>query len=398
MIEYLATCGFGFYFTFGTDCTTNPYGSRDLACALTTMNDPFHKLSSQNPFQSMVADQLAGENGADQFGRWNQAWSHNLGIAERVLETLVLARVLVCERFLEVATKNHFGSTEAIRRAWCLLQITPHIFGTGDIFLQVFRRVSILSARAAADEYDEAMRRIEERYGISDIALAVDEAQTGTATYEFSFGPRFHKADVTAFRLNARPVLKPVIQVLESALAPRKILISGTKIKRNAIFESLLAGAGTTAQESPDPVMLGDMSSDDKLGAFVDHFLSNGFWARLGGRTRREIACWLSGRRAARLNQNVGYTLTHPISRHRWMATFMACLLRAGPSDQCIMNLINALVSRLSGYSMTTLVADGEQDRFGLEYVHGHILRLLNKDVIKANSGTTIVLFKVYWL
>ena len=296
MIEYLATFRFGFYFTFETDRTTNPYGSRDLAQALAAMNNPFHRLVHEELFRSMVVNQSAGENESDRLDRWNRAWAHNLQIAHRLLYALVLSRLLIFEKFLSIANRTGFGTTKDIYRAWCLLQLVPHLSGKRDIFSQVFRRVSILSNDSAAEECTAILERIRDNYGIEDLAVAVDEAQAGTALYETSFGPYYHKADPNAFAANTRPVLKPVIEILQSAIDPAKIIVSGTKISRDTILEALVSTSAKPPREFPEPVPLGDMFGDDKLKAFVDHFLSEGFWTRLNVRTRHEVAFWFPGR------------------------------------------------------------------------------------------------------
>jgi len=296
MIEYLAAYRFGFYFTFETDRSTNPYGSRDLAQALATINNPFHKLAPNEPFRPMVISRFTGENESDRLDRWNRAWTHNFQIAERVLNTLVLSRLLVCEKFLEIADMTGFGNAEDIRRAWCLLQLVPHLSGKGDIFSQVFRRVSILSASSAADECARAVSRIRKNHRIEDLAIAVDEAQAGTALYATSFGPYVHIADPNDFASNTRPALKPVIEILQLTINPAKILISGTKISRDAILEALVSTSAKPPREAPESVPLGDMFGDEKLKSFVDHFLSKGFWTRLSVRTRNEVAFWFPGR------------------------------------------------------------------------------------------------------
>jgi len=74
------------------------------------------------------------------------------------------------------------------------------------------------------------------------------------------------------------------------------------------------------------------------------------------------------------------------------MSVFVACLLRTGPSDSNIISLINALVSKLSGYSIPNVPApDVGKDPFGLVDVHRLMPRLLEEDVSQANPGTTYI-------
>ena len=75
----------------------------------------------------------------------------------------------------------------------------------------------------------------------------------------------------------------------------------------------------------------------------------------------------------------------------------MSCMLRTGLSDQDIPNLSNALVSKLSGYSISNVPGpDGVKDPFGLLQVHRLTPRLLDEDVSAANSGTAYILSVSY--
>ncbi|KAH7079825.1 hypothetical protein BKA62DRAFT_802627, partial [Auriculariales sp. MPI-PUGE-AT-0066] len=141
--EYLARNGWGFYFTFEVDRTSSPYGSADLSYAIVHTRDQRFRLPDQEPFVPVVdpSDVTDGDSVEQKRRRWELRWQNNEAIAEHAFTNLLLARLLVYDAFCKAV----------LQRAWCLLQIVPHLSGDGDIFLHMFRAVKLVKQTVAAD-------------------------------------------------------------------------------------------------------------------------------------------------------------------------------------------------------------------------------------------------------
>ncbi|KAH7098593.1 hypothetical protein BKA62DRAFT_759214 [Auriculariales sp. MPI-PUGE-AT-0066] len=319
VLEYLAQTEWGFYFTFEVDPTSSPYGSADLTCAIVLMRDPKFRLPGQDPFLAVVSASDVSDGGSadEQQTRWQLRWHNNDEIADHAFTNLLLARVLVYEAFYKAVKESGENNETTLRRAWCLLQVAPHLSGCGDIFLKIFETVQLVEREVA-------------RNLIKD---PIDEAQSGARTFSTCFGPS-HESQETTFVKMTRPVLKPLVKTMTSQVKFKKTIITGTKIDQDAVEEALQSTVAKQASVNRDVApLLGENDSAARIERVLNIFFGAGFAEDLPWATRRELLFWMQG-------------------RHRFLAVLIYGLLQAGPSKENVYDILMDLVSKLSGHDV----------------------------------------------
>ncbi|KAH7104354.1 hypothetical protein BKA62DRAFT_504319 [Auriculariales sp. MPI-PUGE-AT-0066] len=337
ILEYLARISSGLYFTFQADKTTNPYGSRDLECAIELMADPAFRADNQESFVTIVEEQRDNdEDAVKRQKRWNFDWANNKKIAAHAFTNLLLSRILVYEAFCRAITRGGIPArSPAVRRAWCLLQVAPHLIGGDDIFLSIFQQVQLLSRSSAEARLKQVTRHLVSEGFYPLNTVAIDEAQLGTRRHTTCFGPDEKKSlkndQGQAFKQMRRPVLKPLVKILNLLHTVKRIIVSGTKINRMDIEEALGSALGKHKKvDEPIPVF-GENDRRERIFRTLDIFTCKGFSYSLSEETQNDIIFYLQG-------------------RHRFLSLFIGALLREGPSEVNARDILYHIVSALSGH------------------------------------------------
>ncbi|KAH7098343.1 hypothetical protein BKA62DRAFT_372399 [Auriculariales sp. MPI-PUGE-AT-0066] len=335
IFEYLTQMAWGLYFTFEVDRTTSPYGSADLSYAITLIRDQQFHLPDQPPFVPIIKESDVSDGGSveRQHERWESRWQNNDKIAQHAFTNLLLARMLVYDAFCRAVMESGEVENDALQRAWCLLQVAPHLSGLGDIFLKMFRTVQLVEPTAAGALIAKLLLRLKATKFPRLKVLAIDEAQSGTRTFSTCFGPD-SKSQATEFAKMTRPILKPLVQRVFMKGEFQKVIVSGTKIDSSAVLEALASTVAKQASVDRDVApLLGENGTADTIHNVLDIFFGKGFSGRLTPATRREILFWMQG-------------------RHRFLAVMIYALLQAGPSESNVYDILMDLVSKLSGHDV----------------------------------------------
>ncbi|KAH7098602.1 hypothetical protein BKA62DRAFT_759218 [Auriculariales sp. MPI-PUGE-AT-0066] len=335
VLEYLAQIEWGFYFTFEVDRTTSPYGSADLTYAIILMSDQRFRLPDQDPFLAVVnaSDTSDGDSEEKQQARWQSRWQNNEEIAAHAFTNLLLARLLVYEAFYKAVVRSGEDNEATLRRAWCLLQVAPHLSGCGDIFLRMFRAVRLVKNKVANDLGQVLLNRLATARFPHIAILAIDEAQSGARTFSTCFGPST-KSQATTFVEMTRPVLKPLVKTMTSLVDFKKTMVTGTKIDQNAVVEALQSTVAKQVSVDRDVAfLLGENDNAARIERVLNIFFGTGFAEDLPLATRRELLFWMQG-------------------RHRFLAVLIYGLLQAGPSKENVYDILMDLVSKLSDHDV----------------------------------------------
>ncbi|KAH7100107.1 hypothetical protein BKA62DRAFT_620532 [Auriculariales sp. MPI-PUGE-AT-0066] len=335
IFEFLARVAWGFYFTFEVDHSSTPYGSADLSYAIILMADQQFRLPGQEPFVPLVLPSDVSDGGSveRQHKRWETRWQNNDRIAQHAFTNLLLARMLVYDAFCKAVAQSGVVDCAVLQRAWCLLQIAPHLSGVGDIFLRMFRAVQLVKQTEAQSLITMLINRLRDARFPPLKILAIDEAQSGTRTFSTCFGPST-KSQATDFMKMTRPVLKPLVKMSFLLGDFKKLIVSGTKIDQNAVLEALTSTVAKQASSDRDVApSLGENDSEKRIQKLLDIFFGEGFAGSLSQSTRREILFWMQG-------------------RHRFLAVLVYALLQAGPSENNVSDILMDLVSKLSGHDV----------------------------------------------
>ncbi|KAH7107102.1 hypothetical protein BKA62DRAFT_765653 [Auriculariales sp. MPI-PUGE-AT-0066] len=335
ILEYLSQAQWGCYFTFEVDPATSPYGSADLSHAIVLMRDGRFRRAKAESFVPVVEPSDISDDGSleKQRLRWERRWQNNSTIARHAFTNLLLARILVYDAFCKAIKASGVQDLRTLQRAWCLLQAVPHLSGHGDIFLNMFRTVQLVSEESAATSTQNMLERLKDSKFPVLGALAVDEAQSGTRTFSTCFGPSSQSPAID-FKEMTRPVLKPFVQAVFLQGTFHQLVVSGTKIDQAAVVEALTSTVAKQASldRGVQPI-LGENDTATRINRVLNLFFGKEFAEHLTSGTRREILFWTQG-------------------RHRFLAVLISAIFQAGPSEDNVNDILLDLVSKLSGHNV----------------------------------------------
>ncbi|KAJ8095815.1 hypothetical protein PM082_022922 [Marasmius tenuissimus] len=198
----------GFYLTCAVDDTG--IGSREL------FNTIQSYLRDTKGFTTIFPDDDSAEVGV--------AHSRNSLIARRTFSIILLARVLIFRRFLQISGELGDHNEADLKRTWLIYQLFYPIHSF-DPFLQLFSVIwrCDVEEPAIGDAISTALAEIYRLHGVSEIYLALDEANYATR----SLSHVFRSEDGTYYPLLKELLVAWTLQVKKFAFT---FVVAGTEI------------------------------------------------------------------------------------------------------------------------------------------------------------------------
>lgn len=235
----------GFYLTPDATVAVNPHGSGDVLQMLRTLgSDSIRDLDSIRGSHSRRIRLLVQRD-----------------LVSRRLGAVMLARLLILERFLELVAAAGISDAEA-RAKWLWLQLRPHELVGADIFSRVALQLQLLPPEQLRARLDAAV----EHCGTKIEFVALDEAQNLARRFPCAFG-RSPKRPY-------RPLLFAMIQYIASTLRSARLLISGTEVDAGLV-EDAVECSSSTRRTTRTFCSLGGFDSVHRFQNYLRHFLGN---------------------------------------------------------------------------------------------------------------------------
>ncbi|KAJ7457624.1 hypothetical protein B0H11DRAFT_207567 [Mycena galericulata] len=246
------------------------------------------------------------------------AMKQNSEFVYRVFSSLLLARLLVFQLFLEMATS--FGLTEDHKITWLLMQLSPQLLNppNSGFDFPPFEEWPVIMLKEndthVRENIADALRKIRTLLGDDKhIFLVLDEAQVAARTFPGAFA-------------NEKPLLPEIMRVWGNHMTQdRTFICAGTNIPKS-LFDGV-DGEGSSYLWGSDT---GGFDIAEDQSRYVTRFLPPTFIASPSGSLLiSRISNWLGG-------------------RHRFTASFVYALLREGfktPHTR-----FNAYVRRCTGF------------------------------------------------
>jgi hypothetical protein len=220
----------------------------------------------------------------------------NKAIANRLLMTVLGARVLVFKRFLQVAKEIRGQLNEDVKYDWLRFQLSEIVLPSQSGEHPFLRMEGCL--RKANDE---ALQMIWKRFhnernsllGIDEFFLVFDEAQAAD------------RRSVKAFmssrdRKKHRSPLREVVSALSLPVTTASIIVSGTGLSLSSVHEAITSGAGKIEPQSNVFHLVHDFGGfydKSQLETYMQQYLPLTFLnSRTGDLLRRRVDNYLRGR------------------------------------------------------------------------------------------------------
>ncbi|KAH8096747.1 hypothetical protein DFH11DRAFT_1679529 [Phellopilus nigrolimitatus] len=218
----------------------------------------------------------------------------NERIARRRLSQVLLARLLLFDRFLRIAYEHKIGRTSKAKWLWTLIQVDPLIL-EGDIckkltgilhsasmeFLSY--EIAIMQSQIAAHDRDDAT--------LDNLFYVLDEAQVASCLHE--------KAFISSNDRKMRPILREIIASFQAITSNAKFVVSGTGLSVDVVSEAVASAVMKTDTGFKSVFPSGDFGSDDgtKQLEYIRRYLPSKFLSSPSGEDLiRRLAFWLRGR------------------------------------------------------------------------------------------------------
>ncbi|EJD46455.1 hypothetical protein AURDEDRAFT_164287 [Auricularia subglabra TFB-10046 SS5] len=243
----------GLFFTCRASYVTDPYGSSDLGAALTD-------LPSFDVDGRLLQHQL--RLGGDDPRSAEEDLRHNCRIAHLLIYSVILARLLVFNRFCIIGASLGI-SDQVLRRRWLLLQLRPAELLQSDPFGLITGRLNFFCLEDVVSETKRALAA----YGNRLEFVALDEAQAA-----LSFSRSFALSDG---RTNA-PVLREIVHCFASVFQTQRFLVAGTDCDLR-IVEDAVSGIPSPYAGFRHVYALGSFDSLARTTAYLRHFFRETF-------------------------------------------------------------------------------------------------------------------------
>ncbi|EJD42107.1 hypothetical protein AURDEDRAFT_186239 [Auricularia subglabra TFB-10046 SS5] len=285
MLFEILAAHWGFYFSCTADAVVDPYGSLDVTTALDRMVTG--RVGTPGIYRSVPF-----RDGVPRDVRWQVV--HNRRVAHSCLALVLLARLMIFQKFLAVLSDVSMPESEA-RLKWLLLQLRPDSYLWTDVFRSLVAYLGALdevtvAARLAA-LYADTKSRI--------TFVAIDETNVALNKYPASFATADHR--------RLAPVFRELVACMASHYPQSRLVISGTELDidlaREAIRSSVSSFQSITLFHS-----LGHFATLERTSTYLRHFLGDSASDRLC----RTAHTWFRG-------------------RHRFLAVFVMYTLKYGP-------------------------------------------------------------------
>ncbi|KAJ7081316.1 hypothetical protein B0H15DRAFT_467114 [Mycena belliarum] len=260
----------GFYFTVGVD--SGWLGARDIEEALRDEfigTASFRRYPAQDP---TVADILKTKR-------------DNWEFASRVFSTLLLARLLIFQQFLELAAAD--GLTEEHKKRWLLMQLSPSLlnplerYGDTSPFEELPKKLLKEGNPYIHQDISDAFCKIRKLLGdAAHLFFILDEAQVVAKQFQEAFA-------------DGKPLITMIMRAWESHLAADHTLVfAGTDIP-TTVAESTDAGDSNYVWCSGT----GGFETAEAQERYVSSFLPSAFASSPSGSLLiSRMATWLLGR------------------------------------------------------------------------------------------------------
>ncbi|EJD46483.1 hypothetical protein AURDEDRAFT_164314 [Auricularia subglabra TFB-10046 SS5] len=355
-----------FYFTLSWDPITNPYGSRDCCDAIEMLAQEHRVGSKGHTFMQQIVEHEPGSPSLQaDVNRWFEHWTSNAEIADEVYSLVLLARLLIYQRFRGLVA-NH--PEEDAMRAWCLLQVCPSYAGIPDVFSGLLTELTYLSKDSIRAEIRRLLKELNASRQLP-FALIFDEAQVAAQQCTTLFGRTLSEADKETAMRNAgeesvvddsdaeegaaterrspsrpprlsdfsRPLLKPLVNSFRGWIAlyhgSCRTLIAGTKLRRDLVTEALGSSIGKPVPFN-DIVDFGVQDTPGKIKFMLEHFLGDELVSTISPAMMGELNFWLQG-------------------RHRFVSIFIYGMLVTGRHLGGMMNVLSNMLKKLTGRALT---------------------------------------------
>lgn len=302
LFEILAS-HWGFYFTCTSDAVVDPYGSIDLGEALRA-TDQTHiggvGLNYEIPFPQRLS------------ARWRATVDRNRAIARRLINPVILARLIVFQHFCSIVQESGITEDRA-RLKWFLIQLCPRTISmTADIFSAIAVHVRLLGDAEIATHIRSLYPQLSSRIGF----VAVDEANVAMEAFPEAF--------MTANCRRRVPYLRELVYCMADCHPGSRLMVAGTLLDEAVVSEPLEA-ASCRIHSLRVFHALGSFDTVQRTTHYLRHFLDDA----VSDVECKTIHMWLQG-------------------RHRFLAVFVRYTLQYGKDRMT--GVLDSIVQRFTGH------------------------------------------------
>lgn len=327
----------GIYFTCAFNVYSDPYGSRDLQSALSTV-----QLGNVNGQMLRHTVRLSGKGSRDA----PITIAANRAYADCVLRRVFLARLLVLDHYYALVRQLGL-SDEVARRNWLLLQLRPSEIAFADIFDHLIIVVHNIPDDQVAQKLHDLYHKHRSRIKF----VAIDEAQVALHL--------FHCREAFAYNDGRRyaAMLREIVVAVGNHMPDSRVIISGVELNLDMAVDAIESSRSRhrTLRFFHD---LGAFHSQERIKQYLAHF----FGQDVAAKQSALVHTWMRG-------------------RHRLITALVMCTLMTGTS--LLETVLDTLVFKLTGYQRSETpvlgminIGTAIEDQQLEDFRHAHLLRL----------------------
>jgi len=223
--------------------------------------------------------------------------SRNRAIASEGLSKVILARWVVFQTFIQVASELDGGMLrDNLQRDWLLFQVLP-LYKTdafSALIEQVLRHVQPKVLDSLCSQFSPSSVLGSSFNSTTDsFFYVIDEAQVAGELYMGAFADQAGTTE--------RPVLRPIIQqMMRSAHTGTTVIISGTGFSLEYYKTAMTSGVGKSSSSFDVVYTTGDFSELATQSLYISRYLPVSFLASDSGtHLKTRVYNWLRGRYVA---------------------------------------------------------------------------------------------------
>lgn len=252
---------------------------------------------------------------------------HNQIIARRLFDRLILARLMLFKKYLDLVHVHGIPDADA-RYKWLVLQLCP----SGVLGYDPFQAMLACSHLLSDDEVSTRLSALARDCSDKIAFVALDETQHAFDMYRVAFATSDHRRHA--------PLLRELLVCLGDALPSNRLIVSGSRVDVPLMAEALRASR-SKIRGIRHFYAMGHFQSQEQCSAYIAHFL---------GDVSEDDCCtiytWLRGRYVLVVVLAVAYTKP---SSYRMVALLVTFTLLYG--TQNIMRVLDTVLLKLTGYA-----------------------------------------------